>query len=648
MNPARLARRAAGKPPRYVAWRLADEARREALRLSVARGARGRGRLASGRLVPGGAGAAAASARENVVALGAWADAVAACRADASWRGRVERRAADAHARRIDLFGRLVDVPRPTDWQRDPVSGLSWPLADARRLDYADLDRPSDVRYAWEVARLRHAVALAQGAAVTGDGRLLSDCANEVHGFLRASPMGRGVHWACAMEVALRAVNLICLDGVLLGAGIELPGREELVAGLYAHGWYLARHLEVSSLNGNHYLADAVGLLWLARYLGGVGESEAWRARGVRMARAAAERHVLPDGLDHEGSLRYHLLNAELHLLAQHAAHEELASARAAVAHMVEAADALAGPDGVMPDLGDDDGGRALALSNVPARRVERVLALAAVMLDVPPARPLPADAAEDARWLRPLPDAAPTARTSTPRLFAAAGRALLGTWPDHVVVDVGEVGFRGLGGHGHVDAMSLVATLGGQAAVVDSGTGSYTGDAALRNRLRDVHAHSTVVLDAEPYARVVHELGLWRVLGDAPPVVERLETAGGGHVLVAAQRLPARGGTALLRRTVAWEPGELRIDDRVEAPPGTVARAVLQVPSEPRGVGVARFRCGAVRYEVALPRGAVLRIEPCERSPAYGQVEPGWRAAVEWTVTDAGEGVAWNVRIDR
>ena len=65
MNPARLARRAAGKPPRYVAWRLADEARREALRLSVARGARGRGRLASGRLVPGGAGAAAASAREN-------------------------------------------------------------------------------------------------------------------------------------------------------------------------------------------------------------------------------------------------------------------------------------------------------------------------------------------------------------------------------------------------------------------------------------------------------------------------------------------------------------------------------------------------------------------------------------------------------
>jgi len=283
----------------------------------------------------------------------------------------------------------------------------------------------------------------------------------------------------------------------------------------------------------------------------------------------------------------------------------------------------------------------------VPARRVERVLALGAAVLGVPTARPLPADAAEEARWLRGLPDARRVARTSTPRRFDAGGRALLGAWPDHVVVDVGEVGFRGLGGHGHVDALSLVATLGGHAALVDSGTGSYTGDPALRNRLRDVPAHSTLVLDGLPYARLDRELGLWRVVGDAPPVVERLEGGADGQVLVAAQRLPARGGPALLRRTVAWEPGALRIEDRLDAPPGTHARAVLQLPGEPRGVGVAGFRIGPLRYAAELPAGATLRIEPCERSPGYGQVEPGWRAAVEWTVTDAGDGLAWRVRID-
>jgi hypothetical protein len=283
----------------------------------------------------------------------------------------------------------------------------------------------------------------------------------------------------------------------------------------------------------------------------------------------------------------------------------------------------------------------------VPARRVERVLALGAAVLAVPPARPLPADAAEEARWLHGLPDTEQVARTSTPRHFADGGRALLGAWPDHVVVDVGEVGFRGLGGHGHLDALSLVATLGGHAALVDSGTGSYTGDPALRNRLRDVPAHSTLVLDGLPYARVDHELGLWRVLGDAPPVVERLERAGDGQVLVASQQLPARGGPALLRRTVAWEPGALHVADCLEAPPGTHARAVLQLPGEPRGVGVAGFRIGPLRYQAELPAGATLRIEPSERSPAYGQVEPGWRAAVEWTVTDAGDGLAWRVRID-
>ena len=149
--------------------------------------------------------------------------------------------------------------------------------------------------------------------------------------------MGRGVHWACAMEVALRAVNLICLDGVLLGgAGTDARPRGARRRA-YAHGWFLARHLEVSSLNGNHYLADAVGLLWL-----GATSAASARARpGAPAAShgpAAAERHVLPDGLDQEGSLRYHLLVLELHLLAQHAAPEELASARRPCA-MVEAAE---------------------------------------------------------------------------------------------------------------------------------------------------------------------------------------------------------------------------------------------------------------------------------------------------------------------
>ncbi len=632
MSAAR-ARRALRLPPHVVARRLLEEATREGRRLSMQRARNGRGPLALAHIVPGGVSAALGATRHATAGLGAWDAAIAHARSDPRHGDLVAARAARARRRELELFGDgPVTLEPPLPWHADVRSGLTWPPAFHRRLDVPDRGRPSDVKVPWELSRLRHLVALAQGAAVQGDAAALAAFEDDLADWVRANPLGCSVNWAVAMEVALRAVNLICADAILTAGRVPYASRPVLVASLYAHGWFLARHLEVAAVNGNHFLADAVGLVWLGRYFGGVGEGDAWLARGIAMTEEALERHVLPDGLDQEGSLRYHALVLELLLLATTAAGPLLPAPEVTLRRMLAALSIVAAPDGTVPALGDDDGGRALALSDAPSHDARRVLALGGSLLGEGDAQPVAEAWALDAAWLAG-PDRVrlPAAPDRTrPRQLEASGVVVLGNGRDHVVVDVGPIGFRGLGGHGHVDALSLEARLAGHLAVPDSGTGTYTRDPSLRNRLRDAAAHTLVVVDDRPYARIGDATRLWAVDGDSPPRVLEVAGAADHQWVVAEQDLPARGGAARVRRRVGWSPGTVAWRDTVEAPPASVIRSYVQLPAGARQTGPDSVEAGACTFAWELPPHATLRLEDWRRSSRYDSTEPGCRAVVE------------------
>lgn len=621
--------RALRHPPGYLARRLVDEARREFDRRTVKAAQGGRGRLAAGN-IPGGTLAAQRKTHENLDAMAPWHGALEAVQRDAALRFRIGERAQQARQRRIELFGGdPVDVGRPPSWSIDARSGLDWPRGFHRRIEYVNLDRSSDVKVPWELSRLRHLVALAQGAAVLATPGDVQELERDLDDWIDENPVGWSVNWTCAMEVALRAVNLICVDGILRAARAEFGLRRRLVTCLYQHGWFLVRNLEVSTVNGNHFLADAVGLVWLGRYFAGIGEAGRWYSQGRAMVRNAAAQHVLSDGLDQEGSLRYHALVLEMFLSARVAADQDLADIDPVVSRMLDAMVAITDRHGRLPNIGDDDGGRALALCDAPSLDARRVLALGAVVLAHAGAADRAGDAwPDDAIWLTGgRPAATPTPPRIT-RWFQDAGIVVLGTGDDHIVVDVGPIGFKGRGGHGHVDAMSFEATLGGQIAVPDSGTATYTGDPALRNELRDAPAHTLVVVDGLPYARIGDRTRLWAIDGDSVPIVRSLDVAEGRHTLVAAQRLPARDGEAELVRCIEWSPGRLTWRDRIVAPMGAEVCQYVQLPGEPQRVDVDVLECAGFRFKFALAGGA-LDVEPCRRSDRYSSVEPGFRATV-------------------
>ena len=90
---------------------------------------------------------------------------------------------------------------------------------------------------------------------------------------------------------------------------------------------------------------------------------------------------------------------------------------------------------------------------------------------------------------------------------------------PDAVLlIDAGEVGMRGLGGHGHNDVLSFDLWAAGAGVLVDSGTFTYSADPAARQLLRSTAAHNALRVDGEETSRLGNERRLWLIENDAQP----------------------------------------------------------------------------------------------------------------------------------
>ncbi len=150
------------------------------------------------------------------------------------------------------------------EWLRDPVSGAQWPPdghADVALTNAAS----ADVRVLWELNRMGHLITLGRAYAVTGDEGFAEEFFVQVEGWRDQNRPGFGPNWNCAMEVALRAMNLLAAFQLLRGATRLTEERLTMMLTLFEqHGRYIRGHLEFSYIaTSNHYLSDVVGLLWL-------------------------------------------------------------------------------------------------------------------------------------------------------------------------------------------------------------------------------------------------------------------------------------------------------------------------------------------------------------------------------------------------
>ncbi len=324
-------------------------------------------------------------------------------RADAEGRW-LEGRINAANLRRAQGIWRLVDPGyEPIDWQLDFKSGYRW-REDLWHGDIRYGDVPgADVKVPWELARCQHlgilglACHFARGdrAGFAAPERYVREIRNQVLDFAATNPPGFGVNWACAMDVAIRATNMVIARDIALAAGARFDKAfEDVFAGyLLAHGLHVAANLEwAPQYRGNHYLANIAGMLFIAASLPASAQVDAWLAFAGQELLEEVAYQFHEDGSNFEASVCYHRLSAEMVLWAS-ALLEGLPSAKKEVlqrpqnhpslprlrvrpamlqgvpswallrlGRMADFTRAMTRPDGLVVQFGDNDSGRFVPL----------------------------------------------------------------------------------------------------------------------------------------------------------------------------------------------------------------------------------------------------------------------------------------------
>ena len=572
--------------------------------------------------------------------------------------------AREVAAHRWPLLGYGVREFGPAvDWLREPASGVRWPLGYHADVALVRGDG-SDVRVLWELNRLGHLLALGRGYAASGDEGLAEEFFSQVEGWGAQNPAGYGPNWACAMEVALRAMNLLAAFRLFRRSPSLDEGRLAALLALFdAHGRHVRRNLEYSYIAaGNHYLSDVAGLLWLGVCLPELGAAAGWRRFALAELGRELERQVLPDGADWESSTGYHRFVAELFLysfILCRANGVEVAEAhRLRLRSMLEYVRAYLRPDGRAPLVGDTDGGRVLPVVARGADDHAYLLCVGAALFREPRFK-LQAEPPEEVFWLLGAEGvrayeglgAAGTAAPATER-FEHAGACVLREGDLYLLLNASGAGLAGRGAHGHNDALSVEVSACGVSFVADPGTYVYTGDPTARHAFRSTAYHSTVEVDGAEQ-NTTPEGAPFLIGGEARARLVAYVSEGGRETVAAEhhgyERLPA--GPVTHRREVEFDKLERCwfIEDTLtgagthdlrfvfHAAPGREVR-IIDVPGdgirEGSAVEIADTASGARLVVVSVDGHEDVVVEPRWSSRDYGSKQES--AAAVWTLRRA------------
>lgn len=478
----------------------------------------------------------------------------------------------------FELLGSpLTRLGPEIDWHLDFKTGFRWELKPSHKIDSADLGRPSDIKIPWEVSRCQHWTALGRAWLAFGDRRCVEEFQAQALSWLRNNPPGLGVNWICTMDVALRAVSWIWALDLFRDAPIEDDFWEELLLGLFTHGLWIPENLEIGLVNGNHYLSNALGLVACGTLFYSLPEGQKWLEQGRTILEQEICSQVDDDGVDIEASVAYHRLVLEIFLVGRimcAAAGRPLSQAfEARFQKMFDFVHAYITPEGLSPQIGDHDDGRALILGAADHRDHRYLLSTGSVLYRRPEWKQRAGRFWEDSLWLlgssgKRAFDSLQSRDCEESALFPISGFAILRTRRQYLLIDAGPVGFKDLGGHGHNDCLSFEWHCDGRPLITDSGCYIYTASFQWRNRFRSTAFHNTVQVDGQEINRFASQQALWTLCCDAFPDRFSWEADDSRQVFEAGhtgyRRLPD-AVTVRRRFELASKAPELIIEDRLQ-----------------------------------------------------------------------------------
>lgn len=450
--------------------------------------------------------------------------------------GSIDEAAREADAivqRQVTIFGQVYALGPKIDWHADPRTGVRWPLEHFTRT-LLRRGNGSDVRMVWELNRLHHLAALGRAYALTDDERYAEEFLIQIASWYEENPPRFGVNWTVAMEVAIRAVNIVAAFEMFRASPHMTDEAVELILKmLLAHGRFIRSNLEFSHRGtSNHYLSNLIGLFVIGMTVPELGESGAWVKLSTPRLLKEMDRQVLADGVDYEGSTGYHRLVLEIYALFFSLSHANGLEIPGRYWERLEAmfdfVRAYVKPDRTAPIIGDSDDGRLIRFKERPASDHSYLNSVAAVLLESEEFKQSSRMDEEALWWFgedgREAFESLPASESGpSSQAFPQAQIFIQRTDSIYAIIDCGDHGARGYGSHAHSDALSFEAFCMGRTFLRDPGTFVYTASSRWRNLFRSTAYHNTVQIDGEDISRVT-EGQLFALGPNVRPRVNRWE----------------------------------------------------------------------------------------------------------------------------
>ena len=419
--------------------------------------------------------------------------------------------------RKFKILGlKEVDLINDNSWNKDFSSGFSWEKKFYTHYSESDIfcDNGSDIKIPWELSRMHHFTVLGQAWKLTGDITYVKKLCSEWKDWINENPFCHGINWLSTMEVAIRSVNFIVASELISDSKLWEDNKDYFLNNIRKHGIYIENNLEIgihnlSIISGNHYLANICGLYIIGKACSQFPESKRWAKFGKAELEKEINRTVLNDGFYFESSTSYHRLAIELflypYLVGTNSNDFFSINYSKKITSMLNFLESILDPGGTTPQIGDNDNGRLLILSNYYKTKYNDhryLLSIGEIIFNDSKFLTSIKNFSGETFWLfdNELNFAKNKKKINTrkPHSFDESGLRVINnnSSNDYLLIRAHGPTSKSLTAHCHNDQLSFELWLDKKAIIVDNGTGCYTKSLSLRNLFRSTKMHNTVIIN--------------------------------------------------------------------------------------------------------------------------------------------------------
>ena len=430
------------------------------------------------------------------------ATAIEVLRRDARFMEQLTETGRNACDRKFLILGQLCtntydEQTGHYHWHRDLFVGYDYVLSHYSQVRKKNKVPGVDIKNVWELSRMQYLFAPALLWRITGEERYAEFVCSVIRDWIVCNSCEEGPNWNIAMEVGIRITNIMLAYQLVRNSQAADDDFCLLVlASAFQHMQFILGNEEnVGGRTSNHYLGGLLGLLSVVSTFPFLPDSPKVSRYVTDAFEHEIRKQILIDGGGFEGSTSYQRLVGEMFALAGVICkYAGLSLSEGYKTRLLAAANftlKITKPDGRIPQIGDNDGGRIFVLrDNDNLNHYEFINLVYWVVTG----QPYNCEFAAELMCFTGV--SAPPAESGTRSrvtIFPDSRLAVYNSPELYSILNAVDAHRFDMGGHTHNDKLSFELMVDGKNFIVDPGTGVYTPRPTIRNKLRSVTSHSTL-----------------------------------------------------------------------------------------------------------------------------------------------------------